>query len=235
MHFEMSDIIEGQLIRLKEKEKPASTLLYRMAVFSAAIVFSVGACQVQVLECGLESGPPSSKNQSEAAVKQAAEKNWSKCLGLPGVPNLHKVSEHLYRGAQPSAEGMRQLEKLGIKTVINLRFILSDRDRIEGTGLDYEHINMTTCSPRTKDVVRFLQIVTDSDRTPVFVHCRHGIDRTGMLCAVYHIVVEGWDKDEAIEEMTEGSFAFHSVQKNLVGYVRKLDIDEIKHKLFLNK
>ena len=56
-----------------------------------------------------------------------------------------------------------------------------------------------------------------------------------MLCAVYRIVVEGWDKDEAIEEMTEGSFAFRSVQKNLVGYVRKLDIDEIKHKLVLNK
>ena len=231
----MSDITEGQLIRLKEQEKPTSTLLYRIAVFSAAIVVSVCACQVQVKECGLESGPPSSKNQSEAAVKQAAEKKWSKCLGLPGVPNLHKVSEHLYRGAQPSAEGMRQLEKLGIKTVINLRFILSDRDRIEGTGLDYEHINMTTWSPRTKDVVRFLQIVTDSVRTPVFVHCRHGIDRTGMLCAVYRIVVEGWDKDEAIEEMTEGSFAFRSVQKNLVGYVRKLDIDEIKHKLVLNK
>ena len=100
MHFEMSDITEGQLIRLKEQEKPTSTLLYRMAVFSAAIVVSVGACQVQVKECGLESGPPSSKNQSEAAVKQAAEKKWSKCLGLPGVPNLHKVSEHLYRGAE---------------------------------------------------------------------------------------------------------------------------------------
>ena len=224
----MSDITEGQLIRLKEQEKPTSTLLYRIAVFSAAIVVSVGACQVQVKECGLESGPPSSKNQSEAAVKQAAEKKWSKCLGLPGVPNLHKVSEHLYRGAQPSAEGMRQLEKLGIKTVINLRFILSDRDRIEGTGLDYEHINMTTLYMTDTNVVRFLKIVTDRNRTPVFVHCRQGIDRTGTMCALYRIFVQGWSKDEAIEEMTKGGFAHRRPYSVVVNYVRNLDVDRVK-------
>lgn len=221
------------MITLKEREKPTSTRLCYVAVFSAAIVVSVGACRVQ--ECGLESGAPSSKNQPEVAAKQAAEKKWVERLGLSGVPNLHKVSEDLYRGAQPSAEGMRQLEKLGIKTVVNLRFILSDRGRIEGTGLDYEHINMTTWNPHTKDVVRFLQIVTDSDRTPVFVHCQHGIDRAGILCAVYRIVVEGWNKDEAIEEMTKGGFALRSVRKNLVDYVRKLDVDEIKCKVGLNE
>jgi len=214
------------------RKKLTSTRLCYVAGFSA-IVISMGACRVQ--ECGLGSGITSSKNQSVVVAKQAAEKKWAEYIKLSGVANLHKVSEDLYRGAQPSAEGMRQLEKLGIKTVINLRFILSDRGRIEGTGLDYEHINMTTWNPHTKDVVRFLQIVTDSDRKPVFVHCQHGIDRTGVLCAVYRIVVEGWTKDEAIEEMTESGFALRSVRKNLVDYVRKLDVDEIKRKVILNK
>ena len=186
-------------------------------------------------ECHLQSGIPSGHNQSEFAVKQTAGKKWAERFELSGVPNLYKVSDNLYRGAQPSAEGMRQLKKLGIKTIINLRFIHSDRGKIKGTELDYEHIHMTTWNPHTKKVVRFLQIVTDSNRTPVFVHCHRGIDRAGVLCAIYRIVVEGWNKDEAIEEMTKGSFALRSVQKNLVDYVRCLDVGDIKRRIDLSK
>ena len=32
-----------------------------------------------------------------------------------GVPNFHKVDDHLYRGAQPSAQGFRNLARLGVK------------------------------------------------------------------------------------------------------------------------
>jgi protein tyrosine/serine phosphatase len=120
---------------------------------------------------------------------------------------------------------MRQLEKLGIKTVVNLRFILSDRKKIKGTGLDYEHINMTTFHVNNADVVRFLEIVTDRNRTPVFVHCQRGIERAGTMCAVYRIVVQGWSKDEAIEEMTKGSFAYRNVSRSLVNYIRELNVD----------
>jgi protein tyrosine/serine phosphatase len=130
---------------------------------------------------------------------------------------------------------MRQLEKLGIRTVVNLRFILSDRGKIKGTGLDYEHINTTTWNTETRDVIRFLQIVTDGSRTPVFVHCQRGAERTGTMCAVYRIVAEGWSKDEAIEEMTKGGFTSHPIRKNLLDYVRNLDVDEMKHKAGLDE
>ncbi|MCK5172282.1 MAG: dual specificity protein phosphatase family protein [Planctomycetes bacterium] len=62
---------------------------------------------------------------------------------------------------------------------------------------------------------------------PVFVHCRHGADRTGTACAVYRIAVEGWSKAEAIEEMTKGGFDFHGIYKNLVDYIEELDMDKI--------
>ncbi|MFX0206902.1 MAG: dual specificity protein phosphatase family protein [Candidatus Hodarchaeota archaeon] len=233
MQLESLNITSIQLITLKKQRKFTLTRLSYIAAISSFIIVSIGACQMQ--ECSLKSGSPSGESQSKVSAKQAVERKWAERIELSGIPNLHKVSEDLYRGAQPSADGMRQLEKLGIKTVVNLRFILSDRNRIEGTGLDYEHINMTTWNPHTKDVVRFLQIVTDSDRTPVFVHCQHGIDRTGVLCAVYRIVVEGWNKDEAIEEMTKGSFAVRNIKKNLLDYIRKLNVEEIKCKADLSK
>lgn len=154
--------------------------------------------------------------------------NWAQPLDVPGLPNFHKVSDDLYRGAQPTAEGMSRLKELGIKTVVNLRSMHSDRDEIGKTELAYEHINMTTLNFKNEDAVHFLKIVTDSNCTPVFVHCKHGADRTGTMCAIYRIAVQGWSKDEAIEEMIQGGFGFHSIWKNLVDYIRHLDIDEIK-------
>jgi hypothetical protein len=68
---------------------------------------------------------------------------WATPLKLPGLPNLHKVSDDLYRGAQPTADGMRELKKLGVKTVVNLRTARSDKDELGDTGLAYEEIPMT--------------------------------------------------------------------------------------------
>jgi uncharacterized protein (TIGR01244 family) len=173
-------------------------------------------------------------NQPDVETNQTNNK-WAKSIELPGVPNLHKVSDNLYRGAQPNDEGMKQLEKLGIKTIINLRAAHSDRDEIKNTGLSYHHIRMTTWNPEKEDIVQFLKIVTDSNNTPVFVHCKFGADRTGTMCAIYRIAVEGWSKDEAIEEMTKGGFGFHSIWENLIGYINKLDIEKIKKEADLNE
>ena len=89
---------------------------------------------------------------------------------------------------------------------------------------------MTAWRPHDDDVVRFLQIVTDESRLPAFVHCRRGADRTGMMVAIYRIAVQGWDKEQAIAEMTQGGFRFNSGWQNLVQYVRDLDIDAIRQR-----
>jgi len=170
----------------------------------------------------------SSNEHINTAVAPTMSHQWAAEINLPGVPNFHKVSEDLYRGAQPSEEGFRQMEKSGIKTVVNLRAFHSDRDKLKGTNLNYEHINMTAWHPENEDVVRFLKIATDANLTPVFVHCQHGADRTGTMCAIYRIAVQGWSKDKAIEEMTKGDFGFHGIWDNLVKYIRELDIEKIK-------
>ncbi len=161
--------------------------------------------------------------------------NWAQKLDLPGLSNLHKVSADLYRGAQPTKEGMQELKKLGIKTVINLRSDHSDLDEMENIDIDYKSIPMTAFNPKIDDVISFLNIVTDSNNTPVFVHCRYGADRTGMMCVIYRIFVQGWSKEEAIEEMTKGGYGFHSFWGNLADFIRKLNIDEIKRKTGLTK
>jgi hypothetical protein len=48
------------------------------------------------------------------------------------------------------------------------------------------------------------------------------------MCAIYRIAIQGWSKEEAIQEMCEGGFGFHGVWSNLTHWVNKLDIDKIK-------
>lgn len=154
--------------------------------------------------------------------------SWAQPLALEGVPNLHQVSSNLFRSAQPTAQGMRNMKEKGVATIVNLRSFHSDRDELEGTGLAFEHLTMKAWHPERKEVVRFLQIVTDPKRTPVLVHCQHGADRTGTLCALYRVSVQGWTKEEAIREMTRGGFGFHEVWQNLPDWIADLDIESIR-------
>ena len=82
-----------------------------------------------------------------------------------------------------------------------------------GTDLDYEHITMTAWHPERKEAVRFLKIATDPENKPVLVHCLHGADRTGAMCALYRIAVQGWTKEEAGMETEMGSDAEQSPGK----------------------
>ncbi|MBN1806644.1 MAG: dual specificity protein phosphatase family protein [Sedimentisphaerales bacterium] len=215
----------------RERKKAKSARFFYIAILPIVAAFIVIFSQQKY---GPDISSLLSGNQPNTEINQTKNK-WAKPIELPGLPNLHKVSDNLYRGAQPNDEGMKQLEKLGIKTIINLRAAHSDRDEIKNTKLTYHHIRMTTWNPEKEDIVQFLKIVTDSNNTPVFVHCKFGADRTGAMCALYRIVVEGWSKDEAIEEMTKGSFGFHSIWDNLIGYINNLDIDIIKNEADLNE
>ena len=159
-------------------------------------------------------------------------------IQMEGLPNFCKVSDDLFRCAQPTLNGMRNLKEIGIRTVVNLCAFHSDRDMLKNTGLGYKNIPMIAWPliPEEKQVVKFLTIVTDPKRTPVLVHCQHGADRTGTLCAVYRIVVLGWTKEDAIKEMTDGGFGFHRAWGNhLIQWINDLDIGRIKEKAGIKK
>jgi protein tyrosine phosphatase (PTP) superfamily phosphohydrolase (DUF442 family) len=159
-----------------------------------------------------------------------ASARWAEPMQVQGLPNLFKVSPDLYRGAQPKMEGFAQLQKLGIRTVINLRQSDGPDAKLRESGLAYERIGMTAFVLKDADVARFLQLAGDANHTPVFVHCRRGADRTGLMCAVYRIALQGWTKEQAIAEMTQGGFRFNHGYQNVVNYLRDLDIDQIRQR-----
>jgi len=163
------------------------------------------------------------------AGESGRPENWAVPIELQGVDNLHKVNENLYRSGQPTGAGMKNLkEKIGIKTVINLRVIHSDSDEVRGTGLLNEELSVKPWRLEDEDVVRVLRLIRNKENGPFLIHCHYGADRTGLMSAMYRIVEQGWTKDEAIEEMVEGGYGFHPFWSNIIKYIRNVDVKKIK-------
>ena len=154
--------------------------------------------------------------------------NWAAPLNKPGLSNFYEVTTNLYRGAQPSAQGMAELKSMGVKTVLNLRSFHSDNKLVASGDLKLARLHMKPWHAEDEDVVAFLKIANDTNNLPLFVHCQRGADRTGMICAMYRIVYCGWTKEAAIKEMKEGGFHFNPGWENLVDYINKVDVEALK-------
>ena len=222
-----------QITNINERKAKSAKGWYALVLLACAVLFCAAVYLVKTYGQGMLSVLVSNERDTTASL--SAEREWAQRLEVPGVKNVHKVSDFLYRGAQPTKEGMKQLKEIGIKTIVNLRSFHSDRGEIGDTGLSYEHIFMKTWHAEDKEVALFLKIVTDPNRTPAFVHCQRGADRTGTMCAIYRVAVQGWSKDEAIKEMTKGGFGFYTGWNNLIEYIRELDIGKIKQSAGLNE
>lgn len=158
---------------------------------------------------------------AEVEKNEARPEHWAEAIEREGLPNFYKVSDTLYRGAQPRKQGFEELKKLGIKTVVNLRRSSRERILAEEAGLKYYQIPMFAWFPKKKKFARFLDILSDPSNHPVFVHCKHGADRTGAAVAIYRIKIQNWDVEEAIYEMVNGGYNFHRIHGNLKKFVRK--------------
>ena len=150
---------------------------------------------------------------------------WALSAGLasgpdaPGVTNFHQVNDHVFRGAQPSADGFKNLSKLGIKTILDLRdepdLVRAEQHVVEATGMRFVSIPMHGMSaPSEAQLAKALAILNDVSAGPVFVHCRRGADRTGTVIACYRISAEHWQNDKALIEakafgMSWTEFAMH--------------------------
>jgi protein tyrosine phosphatase (PTP) superfamily phosphohydrolase (DUF442 family) len=145
---------------------------------------------------------------------------------LSGVPNFAVVSPVLSRGAQPTREGFRQLREQGIRTVVALRAGHDDGAALAGLGLSSYRIRARQWRPETDDVVRAMKVILTPEYQPVFVHCQAGKDRTGLVVAVYRILVDGWSVDDAIAERTTfGATDFWWENK---AYLKRLDASEAR-------
>lgn len=122
----------------------------------------------------------------------------------------------LYRGPRP--DSLEDLKALNCQTIIDLESglfeFLNDRAYEEDgwagqSGVKIRHLPLSDIFPPTDFEIRaFISMVGRGlDRGSVYVHCLHGVDRTGFMCAAYRILLQGWSPVDAINEML--ALGFH--------------------------
>jgi protein tyrosine/serine phosphatase len=148
--------------------------------------------------------------------------------------NFNMVRTGLFRGGHPDLGQMTFLKNLGIKTIVDLEV----DDLIEATpdeiadeianaskmGLTLIRAPMSAFEPAIansfdKMIDSLMKNFTDPGLSPIYVHCRHGQDRTGLVIGLERVIVENWKPEDAYSEMV--SIGFHPMFLGLKDYFQR--------------
>lgn len=176
--------------------------------------------------------------------------------------NLYQVDELLYRSEQLESEDIQLLQRLGIDTIINLRFFDRDDNQenfganlgtavgvtaaklgADGVGevgsahypLAFVNQPLLAWWIKPKQLAQILHRIAEEQQrgNKVLVHCYHGADRTGVTIAMYRIIRQGWRIEDAKAEMINGGFGYHAIWKNIERLLTEEKVSAVKAELAL--
>jgi len=145
---------------------------------------------------------------------------------MSGLPNFGRVTDTLYRGAQPASAGFSALQAMGVGIVVNFRDergeMAKEKHQVEALGIKYIGIPWNgRDEPSTAQVVEFLDLIRANPTARIFVHCQRGADRTGVMIAAYRIAVEHRTVAQAVSEMHQFHYDWFFLPQ-LERYVKSL-------------
>jgi tyrosine-protein phosphatase SIW14 len=144
---------------------------------------------------------------------------------INGISNFGQVTPMLSRGGQPDQEGFEALQKMGVDIVVDTRSNRNDQSseakQVNKLGMKYVPLSWHCPLPHDDVFAKFLKLLRDNPDKRVFIHCRLGDDRTGMMIAAYRMA-EGWNADDAMLEMKSFGFSrvHHLICPRLASYER---------------
>jgi protein tyrosine phosphatase (PTP) superfamily phosphohydrolase (DUF442 family) len=129
---------------------------------------------------------------------------------LVGRNNFHVVLPgRVYRCAQPSIADLKEaIQRHGIRTVINLRGLCPDQDwyldearMTQQAGVSLTDIGFSAGRLPPVHELRYLLQVLDRCDYPILVHCRQGVDRTGLTSALALLLYSDISLDAALRQL----------------------------------
>ena len=149
---------------------------------------------------------------------------------ITGVANFALVEDGLYRGGQPSYKGVQELKSKGVRTVIDLRDDRNPSEKlwVEDAGMAYVNIPSSAARVEPEKIATFLKKVDEAQK-PIFVHCFHGRDRTGLEIAVYRMVFMNWPREAALKELYAYGYNW-ALFPGIARYVQSFDPQQFSRK-----
>jgi protein tyrosine/serine phosphatase len=158
---------------------------------------------------------------SDASVDDSSSDSAYTSAPVAPPANFEKVRDGIYRGGHPDPGGVKYLKSLGIRTIVDLEI----DDLIEATpkviaeevfdawkaSIPLERYPMSAFSLAVSDefdarIAAILTTLKDDSKKPIYVHCKHGQDRTGLVIGLERVLVEGWTAQAAHDEMVRIGF-----------------------------
>lgn len=184
----------------------------------------------RLLLCLLASGLPiaCSAAPPDSGNKAVQSERWA--TPVKHDANLYRIDDKLYRSEQPVAEDGEAILKLGIQSVINLRFFdRNDDDHLKVHGLTLLNRPLLSWSIKPKEIAEILYLIEKQQQNgAVLIHCYHGADRTGLIAGMYRIIYQGWSVEEAKAEMQHGPYGYHSIWKNIANLFTEEKVKQVK-------
>lgn len=116
--------------------------------------------------------------------------------------NFLKVNDKLYRGGKPSGNDLSILKnKYGVQRIVSLDLESGNNIAPFCKQLNLEHFIIPLENGNSENLPKLsknLDKIFNSGKKS-YVHCYHGRDRTGMVCAIYRIH-SGWSLEKALKE-----------------------------------
>ena len=142
--------------------------------------------------------------------------------------NLHQMTPTLYRSALPNSEKLPLLLELQVQTVVNFTKE-DDAAWLGNSSVKQVSIPLHAKKVVDADVLHVLRTLQGAEANgPVLMHCKHGRNRTGLMAAMYRTVVQGWSKEDAINEMQQGGYGSLEEVAAATRYVKNADVTKLR-------
>ncbi len=116
-----------------------------------------------------------------------------------GIHNLLKLSERVYSGSEPHGEeAFKNLQKLGVKTVVSVDGARPNLELAAKYGLRYVHIPIGYHGVDAEPAKALVRVAREVEG-PIYVHCHHGRHRGPAAAAVVCMAADGRTGAQASE------------------------------------
>lgn len=130
-----------------------------------------------------------------------------------------QVLPGLYRGPRRPPSELFPVHSSRLFVIRNLLDLETGKKLIgDGSPLDeaiqcdlvgmraYSHPLGTIFPPTLDELRQAVAFIKLKRIEGIYVHCKHGVDRTGMVIASYRIIEQRWSVEDAIDEMMKHGF-----------------------------
>jgi protein tyrosine/serine phosphatase len=158
------------------------------------------------------------------AVELDALALYAPAFRTPPIAKFGQVTPFLFRGARPTEAGIQALGALHFKTVLNIDnkqdAIATEQAWVRAQGMNSISIPLSGFfAPSEESMDQIFKVIRDPSNYPIFVHCEHGEDRTGLVVGLYRYYDQHWSADAAYREMLDQGF--HRILVGLDSYYKR--------------